>query len=320
MRPRKKSVARTASGKAPAKIRSTPATRGQNAKRKGPVAAGKNSRATPLRNASATGQTLVRLRAERDEALAQQAATAEILEIINRSSGDPEPVFDAILERAMRLCDAAFGGLLVPAGEFIKYLTFRNVPARFTNFLTHNQIRARTMFGPEWATGAVFNIADLSRSEGYGRRVPVSVSAVEDGGIRAMLLVPMMKEGAFVGGFTVYRQEVRPFTDRQIALARSFADQAVIAIENARLLGEINARNRDLRESLEYQTATSDVLKIISRSTFDLQPVLDKLVETAEHLCAGDGGSALTLRDGQIYRYMAMHNVSDEFRTTSCAR
>ena len=160
----------------------------------------------------------------------------------------------------MRLCDAAFGGLLVPDGEFIKYLTFLNVPGQFTNFLTHNRVRARTMFGPNWASGVTLNIADLSQSEGYRRRIPVTVSAVEDGGIRTMLLVPMMREGAFVGAFTVYRQEVRPFTDRQIAIAQSFADQAVIAIENARLLTE-------LRELLDRQTAMSEVLECHLRFT-----------------------------------------------------
>jgi signal transduction histidine kinase len=304
-------------GKAAAKLRSAPATRGQAAKPKRPlVAARKKAPAKPRRNPRAPAETLVQLRAERDEALAQQTATAEILDIINRSSGDLAPVFEAILERAMRLCDAAFGGLLVIDGEFVKYLAFHNVPERFKNFLTHNRIRPRTMFGPGWETGAIFYIADLSQSEAYGRRVPVTVSAVEDGGIRSMLLVPIMKDGAFIGAFTVYRQEVRPFTGRQVALARSFADQSAIAMENARLLTALSQRTGDLQESLKFQTATSDVLKVISRSTFDLQPVLDKLVETAGQLCAADGGVALTLRDGDVYRYVAMRGVSEEFGET----
>jgi GAF domain-containing protein len=238
------------------------------------------------------------------EALAQQAAIAEMLQIINRSSGDAAPVFDAILERAMRLCDAAFGGLLVLDGEFIKYLALHNVPERFTNFLTHNRVRPRTMFGPGWETGAVFNIADLSLSEAYGRRVPLAVSAVKDGGIRSMMLVPIMKDGAFIGAFTIYRQEVRPFTDRQIALGRSFADQAAIAMENARLINELRDRTHDLEESLEYQTATGDVLKAISRSTFDLHPVLDTVCDTARRLC-GAALAGIAVRRGDVYRYIA---------------
>jgi GAF domain-containing protein/nitrogen-specific signal transduction histidine kinase len=248
--------------------------------------------------------------AERDEALAQQTATAEILQIINRSSGDPAPVFDAILERAMRLCDAAFGGLLVPDGEFIKYLTFHNVPERFTNFLTHNRVRARTMFGPNWATGSTFNVADLSQSEGYRRRIPVTVSAVEDGGIRTMLLVPMMREGAFVGAFTVYRQEVRPFTERQIALAQSFGAQAVIAMENARLLTEINSRNRELQESLEYQTATAEILRVISGSPTDLQPTFDAIASRAARL--SDAVTGVIFRfDGSLIHYVAGYGMTE---------
>jgi GAF domain-containing protein/signal transduction histidine kinase len=267
------------------------------------VRAAKKAPAKPRRSGTPPTPTLARLRAERDEARAQQVATAEILEIINRSSGDPAPVFDAILERAMRLCDAAFGGLLVPDGEFIKYLTFRNVPERFTNFLMHNQVRARTMFGPDWASGATFNIADLSQSEGYRRRIPVTVSAVEDGGIRAMLLVPMTKEGAFVGAFTIYRQEMRPFTDRQVALARSFADQAVIAMENARLLTET-------REALEKQTATAEILRVISASPTDLQPTFDAIAARATRL--SDAVTGVIFRfDGSLIHYGAGYGMTE---------
>ncbi len=299
-------------GKAAAKLRSAPPTRGQAAKPKRPlVAPRKKAPAKPRRNPRAPAETLAQLRAERDEALAQQTATAEILDIINRSSGDPAPAFDAILERAMRLCDAPFGGLLVLEGEFIRYLALHNAPERFTHFLTHNRIRPRTMLGPRWETGSIFHIADLSQSEAYGRRIPVTVSAVEDGGIRSMLLVPIMKDGAFIGAFTVYRQEARPFTDRQVALARSFADQSAIAMENARLLTALSQRTGDLQQSLEYQTATSDVLKVISGSTFDLQPVLDTLMETAARLCNADGGG-LTVREGDGFRYLSTYGLSKQ--------
>jgi GAF domain-containing protein/signal transduction histidine kinase len=479
-RPTKIRLGRAEPGKAAAKLRSAPATRGQAAKPKRPAAAvtRKGAPDKPGRNGAKPDQTLARLRAERDEALAQQAATAEILQIINRSSGDPAPVFDAILKRAMRLCDAAFGGLLVPDGEFIRYVAMRNLPKPFIDFMAANQVRL-TSLGPAFRDRVAFHIEDLSRTEGYRRRVPISVLSVETGA-RTLLFVPLIKEGVFIGAFAIYRTEVRPFSERQIALVESFAaqaviamdnarlinetrealekqtataeilrvisgsptdlqptfdaiaaratrlsgavngvvfrfdgslihlgaaygmtkdetddvravfplppgrgsatvrailtrdivhihdpatdpdftqaslvrfgtilsipmlrdgnplgaitvtrnqiepftqqqidllktfaDQAVIAIENVRLFTELRERTRDLQESLEYQTATSDVLKVISRSTFDLQPVLDTLIETAARLCNSDGGG-LTVKDGDVFRYIAFHGFNEE--------
>jgi GAF domain-containing protein len=225
--------------------------------------------------------------AERDEAMAQQAAATETLEIINRSSGDLTSVFDAILEKAMRLCDAALGGLLVPDGKINPIHCLPQRARAVYRLLTHNRVRLRTPVGPAADNQATLHVADLTQTKGYRRRVPVSVSAVEDGGIRTVLCVPLLKDGALAGAFTIYRQEVRPFTERQIAMAQSFAAQAAIAMENARLLGELRARTGDLQESLEYQTATSDVLKVISRSTFDLQPVVGRkfIVRMCEASC-----------------------------------
>jgi two-component system NtrC family sensor kinase len=246
---------------------------------------------------------------ELDEALAQQVATADVLQVINSSRGDLAPVFDAILEKAHNLCGVAYGSLQIYDGERFRAVAVHNLPERFANLLRQGFRGSDHPAGRALLDGdRLAHISDCAEID-----YPTMRAAVELAGIRTALFVPLRRDDALLGQIVAARREVRPFTEKEIALLESFAAQAVIAIENARLLGELRQRTDDLSESLQHQTATADVLKVISRSTFDLQTVFETLAESAVRLCSAERGLVFRF-DGQLLRFTVGHNVSPEFR------
>jgi signal transduction histidine kinase/DNA-binding response OmpR family regulator len=243
---------------------------------------------------------------ELSQALDQQTATAEVLKVISSSPGELHPVFDAMLQNAVRICEAKFGNLWVREGDKFRIVAINGGTQEYRDLLFSEPLvlpAPDSAMGRAASTGQVVQIDDISTTPTHGMKMRVATIEVAKG--RTLVVVPMLKEKEVVGIICIYRQEVRPFTEKQIALVESFAAQAVIAIENTRLLHE-------LRQSLQQQTATADVLKIISRSTFDLQTVFETLVESASRLCRAEQAAILRVMDGQFH-IIAAHG-SDEFK------
>jgi GAF domain-containing protein/sensor histidine kinase YesM len=248
---------------------------------------------------------------ELSESLEQQTATSEILSVISSSPGELEPVFKAMLENATRVCASKFGTMYLREGDAFRTVAMYGAPPAY------EEVRMRQpLFHPGPGTGLgrtartrqVVHVADVTAEQAYTERDSMRTTAVEQGGVRTLLSVPMLKEDELIGAIAIYRQEVRPFTDKQIELVTNFAAQAVIAIENTRLLKELRQRTEDLAESLQQQTATSEVLQVISSTPGDLDPVFQKMLENATRVCGANFGT-LNLYDGEIFNTVAVYNV-----------
>ena len=249
-----------------------------------------------------------RLLNELRELLQQQTATADVLKVISSSPGELEPVFEAMLANATRICEAKFGFLWLSEGDGFRAVARHGIPPAMAERQQREPVvrpAPHIPLGRLARTRKVFQIPDITAEPGYLEGFGPLVELADFGGARTLLLVPMLKETQLVGAISIYRQEVRPFSDKQVELVENFANQAVIAIENTRLLNE-------LRESLQQQTATADVLKIISRSTFDLQTVLNTLTELAARLCRADRAAIRLARDGSYHHVASFGFTPDE--------
>jgi GAF domain-containing protein len=244
------------------------------------------------------------------ESLQQQTATAEVLKVISRSTFDLQGVFDTLVESAARLCRADQATILQLKADCFEIVAARGMPPSFKAYMMAHPLGLDkgSVSGRAVIEGRIVQVEDVLVDPQY-----TNLEVQKLGGFRTVLGVPLMREGNPIGCIFLTRAKVEPFNGKQIALLQTFADQAVIAIENVRLFDEVQARTEDLRDSLQQQTATADVLKVISRSTFDLQPVLDTLLSSACRLCEADLGT-VRYQDGSTYRVAADYGFTQEWR------
>jgi class 3 adenylate cyclase/putative methionine-R-sulfoxide reductase with GAF domain len=262
------------------------------------------------RNFSAAGpqEQISALTRELKEALEQQTATSEVLKVISSSPAQLEPVFQAILANAVRICEAKFGIMFLYENSEFQPVALLNASKDLAEFFWRRgpfKAPPGTPLDRLLKTKSVIYTADETAE-------PTPGASARLGGARSLVGVPMVKQNKLIGAIVIYRQEVRPFTDKQIELVANFAKQAVIAIENTRLLNELRQRTNDLSEALERQTATSDVLKIISSSPGDLQPVFNSILANATRICEAKFGT-MWLREGDAFRAVALHNAPSAY-------
>ena len=256
----------------------------------------RSAKAVPNRSTATRQETeIARLARERDEASEQQRAMTQVLRVISSSPGELEPVFYSMLGNATRLCGAEFGVLWLAEGNGFRAVALHNVPVAFKDYVRRAPIipTPGTTFADVIKTRRSLQVSDIREREAYKNGNPFVVAAVDLGEIRTLVNVPMIKDNSFVGVVAIFRKEVDPFTEKQIALVENFAAQAVIAIENARLLNELRKRTADLTEALEQQTATAEVLRVISSSPDDLEPVFQAMLENATRICDAKFGMLL---------------------------
>jgi signal transduction histidine kinase/putative methionine-R-sulfoxide reductase with GAF domain len=242
------------------------------------------------------------------EALEQQTATSEVLKVISRSTFDLQPVLETLIENATKLCDAAQGNILRFDGEIFRVEAFYGASPEFKEFRQGAELRPGhgSVVGRVGLERRAIQILDVVADPEYQQ-----FEAQRIAGIRTVIGIPMLREGILIGAIVLWRTDVRAFTDKQIGLVTTFADQAVIAIENVRLFKELEARNRDLTEALEQQTATSEILRVISSSPTDVQPVFDTIVQNARGLCGADSAGVLSY-DGALIRIEALDKANPE--------